>query len=196
MIREVIITSQSPEGRAHIAPMGVHVVGEEMLIMPFRPSATLDNLLATRQAVMNYCDDVRIFAGCLTGRRNWALQAADRIAGQRLTAALAHAELEVVRVEDDAVRPRLFCRVIHEANHAPFHGFNRAQFSVLEAAILVSRLGMLSHSKIAYELEYLRIGLEKTAGPAEREAWDWLMERVDAFLAQSSVDGGTCSPQA
>ena len=181
MIREVIITSVSSEGAAHIAPMGVHVLDGAMLVMPFRPSATLDNILATRHAVMNYCDDVRVFAGCLTGRRDWPLTDADRVPGRRLAGTLAHAELELVRFEDDQTRPRLYCQVVHEASHAPFRGFNRAQFSVLEAAILVSRLHMLPRSKIESELEYLRIGLDKTAGPAEREAWDWLMAKVEAF---------------
>jgi hypothetical protein len=184
MIRETILTSTSSEGAVHIAPMGVHVLdGGEMLVMPFRPSTTLDNILATGCAVMNYSDDVRIFAGCLTGRRDWPLVDADRVRGKRLTGALAHAELELTRCEDDQTRPRLYCRVVREANHAPFRGFNRAQFSVLEAAILVSRLHMLPRSKIEAELDYLRIGLDKTAGPVEREAWGWLMEKVDAFMA-------------
>jgi hypothetical protein len=151
--------------------------------MPFRPSITLENLLATGSAVMNYCDDVRIFAGCLTGRRDWPLLPAERVVAPRLAGALAHAELEVARYEDDDVRPRFHCRVIHEATHAPFRGFNRAQFAVLEAAILVSRLGMLPRDKIESELAYLSIGLEKTAGPAEREAWGWLMDRVEAYRA-------------
>jgi hypothetical protein len=191
MIREVIITSISPEGAVHIAPMGVHVLDETMLVLPFRPSTTLDNILATRHAVMNYCDDVRVFAGCLTGRRDWPLTGADRVPGKRLAGALAHAELELVRFEDDPLRPRLHCRVVHEASHAPFRGFNRAQFSVLEAAILVSRLHMLPRSKIESELDYLRIGLDKTAGPLEREAWGWLMEKVEAFLRENpqEVDG-------
>jgi hypothetical protein len=184
MIREVILTTTSPEGAAHIAPMGVHVLDGAMLVMPFRPSTTLDNLLATGFAVMNYCDDVRVFAGCLTGRRDWPLVNADRVAGRRLAGALAHAELELARCEDDDVRPRLYCRVVHEANHAPFRGYNRAQFAVLEAAILVSRLRMLPWSKIESELAYLQIGLDKTAGEAEREAWGWLMEKVDAFRAE------------
>jgi hypothetical protein len=184
MIREVIITSQSLEGAVHIAPMGVHVVGEDRLVMPFRPSATLDNLLATGHAVMNYCDDVRVFAGCLTGRRDWPLVKADKIPGQRLAGALAHAELELARVEDDEIRPRLYCRVAHEAMHAPFQGFNRAQYSVLEAAILVSRLHRLPRDKIESELAYLRIGLEKTAGPAELEAWGWLMAKIDDMLGK------------
>lgn len=186
MIRETILTSTSPEGAVHIAPMGVHVLEDTLLVMPFRPSTTLDNLLATGHAVMNYCDDVRVFAGCLSGRRDWPLQDADRIPGKRLAGALAHAELELASVEDDPTRPRLYCRVVHEANHAPFRGFNRAQFSVLEAAILVSRLHMLPWDKIEAELEYLRIGLDKTAGPNEREAWGWLMEKVEAFRRESA----------
>jgi len=71
--------------------------------------------------------------------------------------------------------------VVHAANHAPFKGFNRAQFAVLEAAILASRLHLLPWSKVEAELDYLRIGLEKCAGEREREAWGWLMEKIAAF---------------
>jgi hypothetical protein len=181
MIRETVVTSLSPENTVHIAPMGIHLLKDEVLVMPFRPSLTLDNILATRHAVINYCDDVRVFAGCLTGRRDWPLVDAEQVPGRRLAGTLAHAELELARFEDDQTRPRLYCRVVHEASHAPFRGFNRAQFSVLEAAILVSRLHMLPRSKIEAELDYLRIGLDKTAGPSEREAWNWLMEKVEAF---------------
>jgi hypothetical protein len=192
MIRETIITSVAADGTVHIAPMGVHVLQEEMLIMPFRPSATLDNILATGHAVLNYCDDVRVFAGCLTGRRDWPTVPADRVPGRRLAETLAHAELELARVDDDAVRPRLYCRVVHEVNHAPFRGFNRAQLSVLEAAILVSRLERLPRNKIESELDYLHIGLDKTAGPSELEAWNWLLEKVEEFMVDHAhrVEGG------
>lgn len=186
MIQETIVTTQSPEGLPHIAPMGVHVLEGEMLVLPFRPSTTLENLLATRQAVLNHTDDVRVFAGCLTGRRDWPLVNSDFVKTPRLTGALAHQELELLRVEDDAIRPKLYCRVIHAANHAPFRGFNRAQFAVLEAAILVSRLDRLPWDKIEAELDYLRIGLEKCAGEREREAWGWLMEKIDGYHSANS----------
>ena len=48
--------------------MGIRRQGEIIVIAPFRPSTTLDNLLGRGCAVVNYTDDVRIFAGCLTGR--------------------------------------------------------------------------------------------------------------------------------
>ncbi|NBS93651.1 MAG: DUF447 family protein, partial [Betaproteobacteria bacterium] len=67
-IREVIVTTQSPEGLPHIAPMGVWEEDGLVTLAPFRPSRTLDNVLARSVAVVNACDDVRIFAGCLTGR--------------------------------------------------------------------------------------------------------------------------------
>jgi hypothetical protein len=59
-------------------------------------------------------------------------------------------------------------------------GFNRAQAAVVEAAILVSRLEMLPRDKIEQEISYLQIAVSKTAGAAEQEAWQWLMELIAA----------------
>jgi hypothetical protein len=161
--------------------MGVHLLNEELIILPFRPSTTLNNLLETKTAVLNYCDDVRVFAGCLTGRRDWDLKPAEKITGKVLANALAHTEIELTRFEEDAMRPKLFFKAVHSVNHAPFSGFNRAQFAVLEAAILISRLSMLPLEKIETEINYLRIGLEKTAGAREWEAWGWLMAVIDDY---------------
>jgi uncharacterized protein len=179
MIQETLITSIDAAGMPHIAPMGVHVEHDQYIILPFKPNLTLNNILETHSAVINYCDDVRIFAGCLTGRRDWPLQAAERIKGYFLTDTLAHSELRLVSVEDDPIRPKLFCQLVHTVNHRPFQGYNRAQFSVLEAAILVSRLGRLPWEKIVNDLAYLQIGVDKTAGPRERLAWTWLMEYIE-----------------
>lgn len=184
MIRETIIITRSKENNVHIAPMGIHEQGGQLIIMPFRPSTTLENILDSRTAVINYTDDVRVFAGCLTGRRNWPLEDTSVIEGKYLASALAHAELELQATEDDKLRPKLFCKVVHEVNHAAFRGFNRAQFSVIEAAVLVSRLHMLPWAKIQSEIEYLKIGLDKTAGETEREAWSWLMQVIQEFKTQ------------
>lgn len=181
MILETIVTTQNSDGCCHIAPMGVHVENGQFVVMPFRPSKTLDNFLETQAGVINFCDDVRIFAGCLTGRRDWPLLPTEQIQGQRLAVALAHTEVVVERVEEDAVRPKLYCNPVHTVNHAAFSGFNRAQYAVLEAAILISRLAMLPREKVESELAYLQIGLDKTAGEREREAWSWLMKAWEDF---------------
>ncbi|MCD2451832.1 DUF447 family protein [Methylicorpusculum oleiharenae] len=185
MIFETIVTTQNCSGEVHIAPMGIHKQDDLFIILPFRPSTTLTNLLSTQTAIINFSDDVRIFAGCLTGRRNWPLKMAEKVTGHVLENTLAHSEVKLLRVEDDPVRPKLFCQALHTVNHRPFTGFNRAQYAVLEAAILVSRLDRLTHQKIESELDYLRIGLEKTAGPVELEAWQWLMEAIAQYQQES-----------
>jgi hypothetical protein len=38
MIRETIVTTQDLAGRVHIAPLGLIVEGEHLIIAPFRPS--------------------------------------------------------------------------------------------------------------------------------------------------------------
>lgn len=180
-IRESIITTFHDDGNVHITPMGVHETERGLMLAPFKPSATLNNLLRDKTATINYTDDVRIYAGCITGRRDWPTCKTDIISGVRLNGCLAHSEIEVYTHEYDDIRPRFYCDVVHEQSHRPFHGFNRAQFSVIELAILVSRLNMLSADKIDNEIEYLRIGLDKTAGERELEAWQWLMEKVTEF---------------
>ena len=52
---------------------------------------------------------------------------------------------------------------------------------MLELAVLVTRLHMLPAGKIESELQYLEIAIAKTAGPREREAWGWLMEKIEAW---------------
>lgn len=187
-IRECIVTTINNEGKVHIAPLGIIAEKDGWVIAPFRPSVTLDNLAAVPFAVASYTDDVRVFAGCLTGRKDWPIVVVDGCPVPRLEAALAHSVLQVATVQDDGVRPRHFCRVVAEQTHAPFTGLNRAKAAVLELAILVSRLGMLPRETIEAEVAYLTIAIEKTAGPDEREAWGWLMQRVDDHFAATDSD--------
>lgn len=181
LIVETIVTTMSGDGRVHIAPLGLIEDGEGWIIAPFKPSRTLDNLVANPCAVASHTDDVRVFAGCITGRRDWPVAPAEHVKGVYLQSALTHWELKVQRLTEDDQRPRFHCKLVHQCVHAPWPGFNRAQVAVLELAVLTTRLHMLPPSKIETELQYLEIAVSKTAGPREREAWGWLMERVEAW---------------
>ncbi len=184
IIYESIITSLDEHGRPYIAPFGVRESNGLLLISPFRPSHTLDNVLRTKSAVLNVTDDVRIFAGGFVGKRDWPTQPAHMVNGVYLNTALAHRELELVEIKDHETRPELYFRVIHEVSHQPFKGFNRAQAAVVELSVLVSRLHMLPIEKIESEMTYLQIAIDKTAGPNELEAWEWLVERIENHKAE------------
>ena len=188
MIYEAVIVTRNADSTAHIAPLGFRWQAERVVLAPFRPSTTLDNLQRSRQAVVNLTDNVAVIAGCLTGRRDWAITPTHRVQGWRLVDTLTHMELEIESVEDNELRPRFFCSVLHQETHSGFKGFNRAQAAVIEAAILVSRLHLLPTNKIDNEIEYLKIALEKTAGERERLAWGWLMDRIESFRRKPKAE--------
>lgn len=189
MIFETIITTVNLAGEPHIAPFGVRYQGEHVLIAPYKPSTTLENILATKTATLNITDDVRVFAVALTNRISSANikltpLRANAHAGYRLTHVLSHSELHLIQVKDDTTRSQLMMQKIHTETHAPFLGFNRAQAAVIELSILVSRLHMLPREKIEEELAYLQIAINKTAGERELEAWGWLTEKIEHYYAR------------
>jgi hypothetical protein len=184
-IFETVVTTVSPQGVPHVAPMGVRYRDESVVLMPFKPSTTLSNIVATGHAVLNLVTDTRVFAGCVTGRRDWPTLPAEVVPGVRLATALAHVELRLAAHDDDAQRPVLRLARVHEASHGRFIGLNRAQAAVVEGAVLVSRLHMLPREKISSEMAYLQIAIDKTAGPGEHEAWRWLQEAVRHHLETS-----------
>ena len=140
-------------------------------------------------AVANYTDDVRIFAGCLTGRKDWPTVAIPGCPVPRLAAALAHSELTAVKFTDDGVRPRYFCRVDARTDPRAVHRLQPRQGAPCwnspswSAGCTCCRV-----QKIEAELAYLNIAIEKTAGPDELEAWGWLMEKVTAHFARSEAE--------
>jgi hypothetical protein len=178
-IYEVIVTTLSEEGDAHSAPMGITEADGHIVIQPFKPSATYNNLKRHRQCAVNFTDDVRVFAGALTGRRQWPTLPCHQIEGQYLEQALSHIELELIGFEDSDPRAKFTGSIISEVTHVPFRGFNRAQNAVIEAAVLTSRLHMLPAEKIQQEIDYLKIAIDKTAGDNEHEAWGWLMAKIE-----------------
>jgi len=157
-----------------------------ILIAPFKPSISLDNLLRERIATINTTDDVRVFAGALTGRRDWLVERSGE--ALVLESALSYKVINLEKMEEDEQRPKLYFKVIQEETLKSFQGYNRAQAAVVDLCVLVSRLHLLPIDKIISEMEYLRIAIEKTAGVNELEAWEWLVEAVDNHCAQFCGD--------
>ncbi len=187
MIFETIIITVDLAGKPHVAPFGVRHENENIIISPYKPSKTLDNILASKTATLNITDDVRVFADALinneTDNIKYAPLQANTHAGYRLAHALSHIDLALIEVKQDDLRPQLIMQKVAEFNHKPFAGFNRAQAAVVELCILVSRLTMLPKHKVMTEMQYLQIAIDKTAGERELEAWGWLAEKIEHFYA-------------
>ncbi len=81
VIRESIVITTDADNRPHIAPLGLIEEPGGFIAAPFTPSRTLDNLRARPFLTASVTDDVRVYAGALTGRRDWPVLPAARIAG-------------------------------------------------------------------------------------------------------------------
>ena len=187
MIHEVIVTTINKDKKVHIAPMGVKILQSDskklVQISPFKPSQTLNNILETKIATVNYIDNVKVFSGIVTGeKKDWELEVSDDKCAPHLQNTNTHMNVKVSEDHDDPVRPRVICEVINEKIHRPFLGFNRAQFSVIELAVLSTRLGRIDDNKIKDEMKYLKIGIDKTAGKNEKEAWEWIEKKINIYF--------------
>lgn len=185
-VLETILVTCNSQGVPFIAPFGLQAAGGGWLMTPFRPSQAIDNLCAVPFATACAVEDVRVFAGCVTGRRNWPTVPALQIPGQRLAGAVSHMELRVERFEDDAMRPRFHLALVHEAVHAPWRGYNRARSAVIEGALLVARLSVLERDRVERSMEWLAKAVDKSGGAAEHEAWNWLVCAVEDYDRQAT----------
>ena len=187
MIHEVIVTTINKHKKVHIAPMGVKIRQSDskklVQISPFKPSQTLNNILETKIATVNFIDNVKVFSGIVTGeKKDWELEVFDDKCAPHLQNTNTHMNVKAIEDHDDPVRPRIICEVINEQIHRPFLGFNRAQFSVIELAVLSTRLGRIDDNKIKDEMKYLKIGIDKTAGKNEKKAWEWIEKKINIYF--------------
>jgi len=184
MIYEVIISTMNEDGSSHIAPMGVSQKADFVVLKPFKPSKTLDNILTRKIATMNIVTDVRVFAGAVTGRSNFNLVALPDGKGFFLKDALSYMTLSLAEIHDDEIRSTLYMNKVNVIHLSSFKGFNRAQAAIIEASVLMSRLDLLSQDKIKQEIKYLEIAITKTAGKKEIQAWEWLMEKYENYCKE------------
>lgn len=179
LIIECIVTTRSAEGEYNFAPMGVEWGEEVIVLKPYRDTTTFPNLVATRQAVVNVTDDVRLFARGAVQRPEFPWFPAEVVDGAVLEAACSWRELEVEAVDDSEERARIAANVVHRGSRREFVGFNRARAAVLEAAILATRIRFLPMSDILADMERLGVIVQKTGGAAEHEAFGLLADFID-----------------
>jgi hypothetical protein len=183
MIVESIVTTVAADGTANCAPMGVEWGDDRIVLKPFLDTATYRNVIATRAAVVNVVDDVRIFARAAISNPAYPTVPAAIVRGVRLQDCCSWRELEVRTVDSSPPRSRIETAVVHRGVMREFIGFNRARHAVLEAAIYATRLHLLPREFITSEFERLQVIVDKTAGPAEQEA----MALLTGFVRDAAV---------
>ena len=118
-----------------------------------------------------------------TGReKDWDLSPCSENEVAHLSNTNSYMNLKVSSFIEDELRPKIICNILNTENLRPFMGFNRAQFSVIELAVLSTRLGMIDDEKVKKEYDYLKIGIDKTGGEREKLAWSWIEEKIEGYF--------------
>jgi uncharacterized protein len=186
MILEGLVTTTDADGAMHLAPMGPRVEPDwsAFLLRPFPTSQTFRNLKARGQGVLHVTDNVLLLAQAAVGKAPpQPTRPAERVAGFVLTGASRFYEFEVRSMDESQERVRIRAEVVHRGTLREFFGLNRAKHAVVEAAILATRLHLIPINEVRAEYHKLRVLVDKTGGPAEHAAFDFLSQHLEATAA-------------
>lgn len=187
MILEGIVTTLSADGTANISPMGPEVdpAMRRLVLKPYQSSTTYQNLKRTGQGVFHVTDDVELLAHAAVGVPDPppAMEPADAVEGRILTGACRWYAFRVESLDDAQVRTKIVCVVVASGRLRDFFGFNRAKHAVVEAAILATRTEFLPAEEILANFERLKMMVDKTGGPSELRAFEFLSNFVHSRCA-------------
>ena len=189
MVIEGIITTENSDGTMHVAPIGPHVDPHltDWTLKPFQSSTTFENLRSTSRGVFHIVDDSLLMAAAVLGLCNepeseYRSELCDAThltnVGWILNRSCRAVGLAVNAWDFTAPRATASCIATHRETRSEFWGWNRARHSILELAILASRVHILDKKIVVEELERHRIIVEKTAGPREFAAWELLKKHL------------------
>jgi hypothetical protein len=179
---ETVVTTTGSDGAVNCAAMGVRWGEHELVFWPFNATRTLKNLRFRGEAVVHLTDDVLLFVQSALGHPRPPMRAATAIAGSVIEDANSWREVvvtEIAPTDDELPRSRVRARVVAAGTGArqPL-GLCRARHAAVEASILASRLKWLGSERVRAELAHLQELVDKTAGPRERAAMDYVRRYV------------------
>jgi len=182
---ETVVTTIGRDGVVNCAAMGVRWGEEELVFWPFDATRTLRNLRAHGEAVVHLTDDVLLFVESALGHPRPATRPATVIDGAVIEDVGSWREVVVIEIVPSASselpRSTVRARVVASGrgSRQPL-GLCRARHAAVEASILASRLRWLGSERVSAELDRLQELVDKTAGPRERAA----MEYVRRYVAE------------
>jgi uncharacterized protein len=179
---ETVVTTTGSDGVVNCAAMGVRWGEEELVFWPFDTTRTLRNLRGHGEAVVHLTDDVLLFVEAALGHPRPALRPASAIHGSVIEQVNAWREVivtEIAPAEGELPRSRVRARVVARGTGTgqPL-GLCRARHAAVEASILASRLRWLGAAHVRAELGRLQELVDRTAGPRERAAMDYVRRYV------------------
>jgi hypothetical protein len=182
-VLETVVTTINPDGSVNCAAMGVEWGERRIVIKPYRGTRTLRNLRGMGAAVVNLTDDVLLFSQAALGDPHPPTRPAASVEGAVLDDACSWREVRLEAIDESQPRARIDTLVVDGGAGREFLGLNRARHAVVEASILASRARRLAPGDIHAELRRLQVLVDKTAGPRERDAMEYVTRYVHTVIS-------------
>jgi hypothetical protein len=189
MILETLVATLDAVGLPNVAPMGIGLEGDTVILRPFRGAVTWRNLEATGCGVVQFTDNVLLFARSALASEVPPHRPAEVVRGIVLDDAAHWREFEVGSRDLAGERATFRARVVARGRRRDLLVFNRAQHAVIEATILATRIHLTGVGPVLEEIARLRPLVDKTGGPREREAFAFVTDAVER-LAHAPAGGG------
>lgn len=176
MIIEGLITCGNESG-PHVAALGP-VVNEELTewtLRPFQTSTIFTLLRSNPTCVFHVIDDALSIVELVLGQSPQLTFEQLDSGGWMVREACHWYQLEVHSWKLQDQRSEAQARLVAQGDNRPFWGWNRAKHALLEAAILISRAGIIPADQLSRQLDQLQSPIEKTAGPRELAAWQLIL---------------------
>jgi hypothetical protein len=188
-IIESIVTTRNVDGTINIAPQGPLVLDSnprrepwtKFLFRPFQSSQTFENLVREKCGVLHVVDDPLLVAQAAVDQIDPppVMRPAEKINGQVIQSACRWYEFKIESIDASQQRSEMQATVVHSGTLRGFCGWNRANHAVLELAIVATRLHILSKDEVNAELKRTQTIVDKTAGPREFEAFEFLKKYIE-----------------
>jgi hypothetical protein len=179
---ETVVTTLNPGGALRCAAMGVRWGEQDVAFWPFDDTRTLRNLRVRGEAVVHLTDDALLFVQAALGRPLPKTRPAANVEGAVIEGCSAWREVVVTEIAPTAgelPRSRVEARVVAGgAGSQPPLGMCRARHAAVEASIAASRLRWLGPERVLAELDRLQDLVDRTAGPRERAAMQYVRDYV------------------
>lgn len=188
---EGIVTTENDDGSTRISPMGPRVnwPTTQILLRPYQASVTYGNLCRTQRGILHVTDDVLLMARAAISRVPASTPIVFGPEGypHRLADCVRWYAFAVDSIDDSQDRTEIVCHVTDDGHVRDFFGFNRARHAVIEAAILATRLHLLSMEKVLDAFGELGTIVEKTAGDLERQAFAELQQYLNDSMGEQET---------
>ena len=154
---------------------------DRLVLRPYQTATTFANLSRDGRGVFHVTDDVLLLATAAVGQPDPPppLLPAHGGDGFIIADACRWYAFEVRSIDAGQPRTTIEAEVVDRGRIRDFFGFNRAKHAVVEAAILATRIGIVPRQEIEQEFARLAVLVEKTGGPRERQAFEFLQDYIE-----------------